>query len=82
MTEHVSDISFDRASVHELSSDEAQRMEQHLADCARCRQRQRFLAEDRAAFLTAAPSFQAYRAARGPAQSPKKSSLWWPLAAA
>jgi len=79
MTEHVSDISFDRAFVEELSDDEAQRVERHVAQCARCRERQSYLAEDRAAFLKAAPSFQAYRAARGPA---KKRSLWWPLAAA
>lgn len=79
MTEHISDISFDRAFVDELPADEHERMQRHLTHCARCRERQGLLADDRAAFLSAAPSFQAYRAGRTGAQ---KSKLWWPLAAA
>lgn len=79
MTEHISDISFDRAFVDELSADEQQRLHMHLGQCARCRERHGLLADDRAAFLSAAPSFQAYRGGRKETQ---KTKLWWPLAAA
>jgi hypothetical protein len=52
--EHLSDISFDRAFARELPATEQQRMAAHLANCARCRERQSYLAEERAAFLGSA----------------------------
>ena len=84
--EHVSDISFDRAYAHELPAAEQLRLNAHLAECERCRERQRFLAEERAAFLAEAPGWGEYCAQRGQlAPVPKRAqrARWLlPLSAA
>ena len=81
---HVSDISFDRAFAQQLSAAEQRHVSDHIAGCPRCRQRQSYLEQERAAFLAAAPSWREYRARHGrAAPAPRKRPrLWMSLTAA
>lgn len=83
MESHVSDIGFDRAFAQELPAAEQQSLVAHVASCARCRERQSYLAEERAAFLDGAASSRAYTALRGRAMRARsKRALLWSLSAA
>ena len=82
---HVSDINFDRAFAQQLPAAEQQRMSAHLAHCSRCRGRQSQLAEERAAFLAAAPNWREYSVQHGRASAPlprRRPRLWMSLSAA
>jgi hypothetical protein len=82
---HVSDISFDRAYAQQLSAAEQRLVSDHVASCPRCRQRQSYLEQERAAFLAAAPSWGDYTAQHGraaPAPPRKLPRFWMPLTTA
>jgi hypothetical protein len=59
---HVSELVLDELATRELDSRESDRVAEHLASCDQCRERHEALERERAAFLAAAPSFEAHAA--------------------
>jgi hypothetical protein len=59
---HLSELVLDEWAAQELSGDESDRVAEHVASCPDCRARHTALEHERAAFLAAAPSFEAHAA--------------------